>query len=118
MKFLTANLARILFALPFGVFGIFHFIHGGAMKGLVPAFMPLKSFWVYFTGVALILACISILTKIQMKLAALLLALMLIIFVLTIHLPVVIKGGGWSGLLKDFSLAAAALMVATCFGKD
>ncbi len=118
MKFLTTTLARILFALPFGVFGVLHFINAGMMQGIVPSFMPFKAFWVYLTGVALILACISILTKVQIKLASLLLALMLLIFVLTIHLPAAIKGMSLVNLLKDISLAAAALLVAGGCGKD
>jgi putative oxidoreductase len=113
MKFLTTTLARILYALPFGVFGVLHFVKSSQMVFVVPSFMPIKMLWVYLTGAAMILACISILIGKMARLACLLLALMLIIFVVLVHLPNM--PAQMSGLLKDISLAGAALFLAGTF---
>jgi uncharacterized membrane protein len=110
MNFLTTTVARVLYGLPMIVFGVFHFMKGKQMEGIVPSFFPFKIFWVYLTGVALIAAGISIITKIQAKLASLLLALMLLIFVIFIHLPGLMDT--MPNLLKDTALAAAALLMA------
>ena len=85
------------------------------MSGMVPSFLPAAIFWVYLTGLALILAAVSILIQKKARLACLLLAVMLIIFVLTIHLPGL---GGENAqmampmLLKDTALAGGALAFA------
>ena len=109
------KLGRFVFAIPFAVFGIFHFMNASYMAGnMVPSFMPVPVFWVYLAGLGLILAAVSIIIQKKDKLAALLLALMLIIFVLTIHLPGVIdeNQASMSNLLKDLSLAGGALIYA------
>ena len=115
MKFLTGGFARILYAIPFVVFGINHFINASAMQGIIPSFLPVKIFWVYLTGVTLIAAGVAIITKIHIKLAALLLALQIALFILFIHLPMVFKAAtrdmAMISLLKDISLAAGALII-------
>jgi len=57
------------------------------MVGYVPSFIPGGVFWVYLVGLALIAAAVSIIIQKKAKLACLLLAILLMIFVLTIHLP-------------------------------
>jgi hypothetical protein len=69
MRTLTTTIARVLFALPFALFGISHLFNGRAMAGYVP--VPGGIFWVYFTGLAMIAASIGLLTKILGKWAAL-----------------------------------------------
>lgn len=117
----TTTMGRIIFALPFGVFGVLHFMSGSQMAVMIPGFLPGGVFWVYFTGVALIGACVSILLKKFIRPVALLLALMLFVFVLTIHLPglgssdMMMQQAAMSGLLKDMGLMGAALIVAGVF---
>ncbi|HHM01816.1 MAG TPA: DoxX family protein [Caldithrix abyssi] len=112
MNILTGALARYLFALPFGIFGLFHFMNGNAMTGMVP--LPGGIFWVYLTGLALIAACVSILIDKQAKLATLLLGIMLLVFALLVHLPGVLNAetmqASMPNLLKDTALAGAALL--------
>lgn len=115
MNILTSTGARIIFAVPFAVFGLFHFMNGAAMAGMVP--IPGGVFWVYLTGAALIAASICILIKKQARLACLLLALLLAIFALSVHLPGALEGNQMSitNFLKDLSLAGAALCFAGRF---
>ena len=117
MKLLTTTIARYVFALPFGIFGLLHFMNASQMAGMVP--LPGGVIWVYLTGAALLAACISIIIQKYTRWACLLLALMLIIFVLTLHLPGVINapdeaamGASMAQILKDTGLAGGALILA------
>jgi uncharacterized membrane protein len=118
MNALTSTGARIIFAIPFAVFGLFHFMNASAMAGMVP--IPGGVFWVYLTGAALLAASISILIKKQAYLACLLLALFLAITALAVHLPGVIGGDQMSmpSMLKDLALSGAALGFAGRFAND
>jgi len=117
MKVLTSTVGRILFALPFLIFGLFHFMSAEQMAGMVP--VPGGVFWVYFTGVALIAAAVSMLINKYAKLASLLLAALLLVFVLAIHLPAVLGGDQMAmiSLLKDISMAGGALLMADRYDK-
>ncbi len=114
------HIGRIIFAIPFLVFGINHFIYAKMMVGLVPSFVPGGIFWVYAVGVGLIAASISIAINKMVKISGLLLALLLLSFDLTIHLP----GLGnpqtaqmaMGGLLKDTALLGGAIMASAFFG--
>lgn len=102
---------RYMYAIPMAIFGLFHFMNGSQMAGMVPSFIPGGVFWVYLTGLALIAAAVAIIIGKKAKLATRLLGLMLLIFALTIHLVNVINGNmeaGMPSLLKDTALAGAA----------
>jgi uncharacterized membrane protein YphA (DoxX/SURF4 family) len=119
MKVLTNLIARILFAIPFLVFGIMHFAYAGNMAGMVP--IPGGVYWIYFTGVAQIAAAVAIVSGYQARLASLLVALLMVIYIVAIHVP----GMGneataqmsMSNLLKDLGIAGGALAIANIFGK-
>ena len=90
-------------------------MNASGMFGMVPSFIPGGVIWIYITGLALILAAVSIIIQKKDRLAAMLLAAMLIIFVLTMWLPGLGGDNGqtaMSMLLKDTALAGAALMFA------
>ncbi len=118
MKTLTTSVAKYLFALPFAVFGILHFMNGPAMAESFAIPLPGNIFWVYLTGAALVAAAVSIIIGKQTRLALLLLALMLVIFVVALHIPSLVSGDqdAMSSLLKDAALAGAALLYANQFG--
>lgn len=105
------NLGKYLFALPMAIFGIMHFIAAKEMAAMAPFGGEIM---VYITGLALIAAAVSIIIGKMDKLAAVLLALMLLIFVLAIHLPNVMGGdqASMGMVLKDLALAGGALMYA------
>jgi putative oxidoreductase len=109
----------VLYALVIGFFGVNHFLNRTGFQNTIPAIIPYHVFWVYFFGVALIVASISFLTGKYTRVAGLFLALFLLIIVLTIHLPAVIRSEGdpivsisLTNLVKDTGLAGAALMIA------
>ena len=120
MRAITTTVARFLFAIPFLIFGLFHFMNTEAMSGMIPGFLPGASLWVILTGLALIGASISMMTRIWDYWAPILLALMLIIFVLTIHIPAASGGdqAAMTNLLKDTALAGASLLYAGYVSKS
>lgn len=116
---LTGKVARVAFALPFAVFGLFHFLNANAMAGAVP--VPGGVFWIYFTGAALIAGSIGILTGILGRLAAFGLAALLTLFIVGVHVPGLsnpaMQQMAIAGLLKDISLVGGALTWAGLLGK-
>lgn len=112
MKQLAAS-GRVIFAIPLIVFGLFHFINATGMAGLVPSYLPSKVLLVYISGAGLVLAGISIVLNILTRLSCILLAVMLLIFMLTIHMPgladEMTRQMAMVGLLKDMALMGAAL---------
>ncbi len=114
MNILTTSGARLLYAIPMALFGILHFMNASDMAGMVPSFIPGGVFWVYLTGLGLILAAVSIIIQKKARLACFLLAAMLILFVLTMHVPGLSTDmqDSMPNLLKDTALAGAALSFA------
>ncbi len=122
MNVLTGIVARILFTMPFLGFGVRHLLHANQLAVLVP--IPGGVFWVYLTGIAMILASVAAITKIQGKLAMLLLALMLLIFVFAVQFPAMLssdmamKMGATVSFYKDLGLMGGALLLAGIFDKE
>ena len=108
---IPTRVAEMLFALVIGTFGVQHFMHADMMGGMVPSFMPADAkIWVYVTGAGLILAAIAILINKFKMMACYLLALMLLIFVFTLHLKPAMDGN-LGALLKDTGLAMVAIII-------
>jgi putative oxidoreductase len=105
---------RILFGVPILVFGAMHFMAGAEMNAYVPAFLPAPTFFVYLTGLVLVVAGLAILFNKYVDWMAGILGIMLLSFALLIHLPMVMAGdqAAMSNLLKDTALAGAALYFA------
>ena len=124
MKNLSA-IGRILFALPFGIMGLNHFFMYNYYVGMVSSFIPGGGFTVIITGLALIAACVAIISKKFIQLACLLLALLLLIFICTIHIPGLFANinsretnMALIELLKDTALMGGSLMIAGIYKED
>lgn len=107
------NLGKFLFAIPFAVFGVFHFMKADMMAGMAFG----QPILVYITGACLIAATVSMLIGKYDKLATTLLGVMMLIFVFAVHLKSA-STGDMSGLLKDTMLAGAAWIYAKTMAKD
>lgn len=120
MKQLT-TIGRILFALPFVIFGINHFIMMDYYLGILTSFIPLGAYTIIITGILMIAAGISIITKKFVKLSTILLAIMLFIFIITIHIPHLLNHTDTTitliALLKDISLMGGSLMIAGIYSE-
>jgi putative oxidoreductase len=115
MKNLTL-VGRILFALPFVLFGINHFVMVNWYLGTFTSFIPLGPFTIMLTGFLMIVTGICIILNKYVRVSALTLAGLLLIFILSIHIrhllnPESDKALTWITLLKDISLMGASLMI-------
>ncbi|MES2774880.1 MAG: DoxX family membrane protein [Bacteroidota bacterium] len=115
----VSRIAISLLAIVMIAFGIYHFKYPQNLIGYLPDFLPPGKIWIYIPGGAFILAGIAFIINKQVRLAGYLLAILLFIFVLTIHLPNFINGSSDENrhialisLLKDTALAAFALHIA------
>lgn len=112
------KVGRFLFAIPFAVFGVVHFMNAEMMAGIVP--IPGGVAWVYITGAALIAASVSMMIGQQAVLATRLLALFLLLTATTVHLPAFMGGdqAAMSPMLKDLALAGGALVLSGVFASE
>jgi len=108
MKTTLTTFGRVIFALPFAIFGLFHFMNADGMAVMVP--VPGGAFWVYLTGLAMIAASVSILIKKKSGLASMLLGILLLLYAFTVQLAMVLGGDqmAMGQVLKDLALAGAA----------
>jgi uncharacterized membrane protein YphA (DoxX/SURF4 family) len=77
----------LFYAAPIAAFGTEHFTLTAGMAPMVPAWIPWHEFWVYFVGACFIAAGLSLVTGIQARLAASLLALTFFLFVVLMDAP-------------------------------
>jgi len=121
MKKIT-TLGRILFAIPFALFGINHFLMTDYYVGMLTSFIPLGAYTIILTGLMLIATSISIITKKFVKLSTFILAGLLFIFIVTIHIPHLISDSDKTAtiiaLLKDISLMGGSLMIAGIYSEE
>ena len=112
---------RILFSIPFIIFGSGHLMNADAMSGMVP--IPgIGTLVVYLTGVCLILAGISLLIQRKVYLSMLLLGVFMVLTSLMIHMPVMMQAvdemaqtTSMSNLMKDMALAGACFFISGTF---
>ena len=121
MKNIT-TIGRILFALPFAIFGINHFVQKEYYLGMLTSFIPLGAYTIILTGIMLIVASISIMTKKFVKFSTVMLAILLFTFILTIHIPHLFSDSDKTvtiiALLKDISLMGGSLMIAGIYNEE
>jgi putative oxidoreductase len=86
MKNITTA-GRFLFAIPFAIFGLNHFLMVDYYLGMLTSFIPFGAYTIVLTGLLLIGISISIMTRWYIKQAAYTLAALLLIFILAIHVP-------------------------------
>jgi uncharacterized membrane protein YphA (DoxX/SURF4 family) len=85
----------LFYAAPLAAFGTEHFTLTKAIASIVPRWIPWHLFWAYFVGACFIAAALSLVTKIQARLSASLLALTFFLFVVLMDAP------GWTHNLRD-----------------
>jgi uncharacterized membrane protein len=109
-------LAPLFFSIPLAVFGAQHFTAAVFVAKLVPSWIPGHLFWTYFVGTALIAAAFSIVTGIHTRLAAALVGVMLLLFVLLMHIPAYASAPHnrftFAVALRDLSFSGGAFALA------
>jgi uncharacterized membrane protein YphA (DoxX/SURF4 family) len=93
----------IFYAAPLAAFGTEHFTITSDIASIVPSWIPWHLFWAYFVGACFIAAALSMVTGIQARLAASLVALTFFLFVALMDAP------GWAQTPRDRFAAALTL---------
>jgi uncharacterized membrane protein YphA (DoxX/SURF4 family) len=112
----------IFYAAPLAAFGTEHFTLTKVIASLVPKWIPWHMFWAYFVGTCFILAALSLVTGIQVRLSASLLALTFFLFVVLMDVPVWLRHPldrfGLTFALRELSFCAGPLALAASLGGE
>jgi uncharacterized membrane protein len=112
----TLPFGRLFFAIPMGVFATQHFTNTKLVASIVPSWMPLHTFWVYFVGTAIIAAVLGIILEKQARLAATILGCMFLLFVVLMHIHNIVVTHGarlfWVIGLRDLAFGGGAFALA------
>lgn len=111
--------ARVLFALSLPAIGLSHFFYGEQTAALVPAWLPWRLGWAYFTGAANLAACLGVLFGIWPRVAATLEAAMLAMITLMVWAPPILTTPtdrtAWTALVISAAIASGAWLVAESY---
>lgn len=109
-------LGRLLFAISLVVFGIQHFLYARFIATLIQSWMPAHLFWAYFVGVAFVASAMAMAARKYGRLAAALLGLMFLLWVISLHLPRVAaaahNGNEWTSMIVALAMCGGAWIVA------
>jgi uncharacterized membrane protein YphA (DoxX/SURF4 family) len=111
----------IFYAAPLAGFGTEHFTLTQTIASIVPPWMPWHLFWAYFVGACFIAAPLSIVTRIQARLSARVLAFTFFFFVMLMDGPGLIQDPRnrivWALSFRELSFSSGALAVAAGLGQ-
>jgi uncharacterized membrane protein len=116
------TLGCVFIAVSLAVFAPEHF-HGGPtyIQNMAPSWMPVRWFWPYFVGCALLAAATSLTVRKFLRLSSTLLGLMFSLFVCMIYLPSALAHPGnrfvWIFTLRDLSFAGGAWALAGLYSR-
>jgi uncharacterized membrane protein YphA (DoxX/SURF4 family) len=106
----------VFFAAPLAAFGTEHFTQTRGIASAVPSWIPWHLFWAYFVGACFILAPLSVVTRIQARLSASLVALTFFLFVVLMDVPAWARNPGdpfrLTLALRELSFSGGALALA------
>jgi uncharacterized membrane protein YphA (DoxX/SURF4 family) len=106
----------LFYAAPLAAFGTEHFTLTTGVASIVPKWIPWHLFWAYFVGACFIAAALSLVTRIEARLSASLLALTFFLFVVLMDLPAWAKNPrdriGLALVLRELSFSGGALALA------
>lgn len=113
------RIAGLLFGLGLLPIGLSHFVYAHDSVGYVPAWLPDRQAWVYFTGAAHAAAGLAVIFRVLPRLGAGLESAMLLIITLLVNVPRVYTlphdHGGWIWLFADLTSTASAWLVASSY---
>ena len=122
MMWRLADVGRFLIAISLVVFAVQHFMYARFVATLIPAWIPARLFWAYFTGIAFVAAAISIATKRMLRMGATLLGTMFFLWVVLLHAPrvagAVRNGNEVTSLLVAVAMCGLSFALAGAYGRD
>ncbi|MGZ6057976.1 MAG: hypothetical protein ACXWLP_00850 [Myxococcaceae bacterium] len=106
----------VCYAAPLAAFGTEHFTRAEIIASIVPAWIPWHQFWAYFIGACFIAAAVSLVTRIQARLAASMLALTFFLFVVLMDAPGLAEDPrdrfAFALMLRELAFSGGALALA------
>jgi hypothetical protein len=116
----AADVGRYLIAISLIVFAVQHFMYAEFVAKLVPAWIPAKLFWAYFTGAAFVATALSIVSRLAIRLAGVLLGTMFFLWVVLLHIPRVTgslrNGNEMTSLFVAVAMSGIGFVLAGEFG--
>ena len=113
---LGVRCGRILYGLSLIVLAVQHVRFHAFVATMVPAWYPRHAIWPYVTAAGFAAGAISYVAGLQVRLASILLAVMFLLFAVTLHAPDVLahlaSGGRWTGMFVALGFASGAMMFA------
>jgi uncharacterized membrane protein len=110
------ELGPVFVAAPLAVFAAEHFVAARSMQQMVPGWLPAHLFWVYFVACAWLAGAASLVVMKCVRLSATLLGVMLLLIVLTLHLPNAIAHPAsllpWTFVLRETAFAGGVWALA------
>ncbi len=102
--------------------GIAHFKFDEFVINFIPGYIPGRSFWTYFCGVALLAGGIGIIFTRTRKLAAVLSGLMILLWFFLLHIPRTTHAPNdfteWMGVFESFSFSGIFFVLAGLSSKE
>jgi uncharacterized membrane protein len=115
------ELGATFFGLMLPVFGIAHFLYIDFTASFIPAWIPWRVFWAWFTGAGHIAAGLAIVTRVIPNVGSTLLAIMFSGFVLLVHIPRILADSDarleWHLLSTALLLTGAAWITAAALAR-
>jgi uncharacterized membrane protein len=106
----------LFFGIPMAVFGSEHFTLTADIANLVPRWIPAHTFWVYLVGLGFICAGLSLAILVQARLAAALVGMTMLIFVLVMDIPGLVANPhnrfSWALALRELAFGSGAFAFA------
>ena len=106
------RIARILFAVALLPIGLSHFVYLKDTVGLVPAWLPFRTGWVYLTGAGHLAAGLGVLFSVVPRLAATMEAGMLSVFTILVWIPRIVAApttrATWTEFFISWAVTASA----------
>lgn len=110
----------VFYAAPVAAFGTEHFTLTPVIASIIPAWIPWHVFWAYLVGACFIAAGFSLVTRIQWRLAASLLAMTFFLFVALMDIPGWLQNPrdrfGLAFVLRELSFGAGPFALAVSLG--
>ena len=114
-----ARAARVLYGLALVAFGLSHFAYVNLTAPLVPAWLRAPVFWTYFTGCTYLAAGAAVSIGIYARLAAVLSAIQMALFLLLVWVPIMLAGNigalQWGEAVVNWALIVGAWVVVDSF---
>ena len=117
----SAKATPVLISIPMAIFGVQHFIYLQFVADFIPAWIPWRTFWACFTGVALIASALGILLRIWDRWAATLLGAMIFLWVVLLHTSRIAGKPSdfneWRGIFQALAMSGCAFVLAQNVGE-